>query len=89
MAEIASIPAIVVLCYVAGLGLKAIGSEKVDKFIPTICGLLGAILGLATFYTIPDFIVGSNWLSAAATGAISGLAAVGANQIYKQLKKGG
>lgn len=86
MAEIVSVPAIVVICYLIGIGLKAVGNETLDKFIPTLCGICGAILGLATFLTIPEVIVGNNWLSAVATGAVSGLAATGINQIYKQLK---
>jgi len=86
MAEIVSVPAIVVICYLIGMGCKAVGNDQFDKFIPTICGVCGAILGLVTFMTIPDFIVGDNWLSAVATGIVSGLAATGINQIYKQLK---
>lgn len=86
MTEIVSVPAIVILCYLIGMGCKAVKNKKLDKFIPTICGVSGAIIGLATFLTIPDFIVGNNWLSAMATGAVSGLAATGINQIYKQLK---
>lgn len=86
MTEIVSVPAIVIICYLIGLGCKAVGSEKLDKFIPTICGVCGAIIGLVTFLTIPEFIVGNNWLSAVATGVVSGLASTGVNQIYKQLK---
>lgn len=87
MTEIASIPAIVVICYLVGIGLKAIGKEQVDKFIPTIVGVVGALLGLATFLTIPNFIPGDNWAIALATGIVSGLSATGINQIVKQIKE--
>lgn len=87
MTEIVSIPAIVVICYLVGMGLKAIGKEQVDKFIPTIVGVVGALLGLATFLTIPNFIPGDNWAIALATGIVSGLSATGINQIWKQIKE--
>ena len=86
MAEIVSIPAIVIICYLVGGGCKAAGNEKLDKFIPTICGIVGGILGIATYLTIPNFIPGDNWAVALATGIVSGFAATGVNQIYKQLK---
>ena len=86
MTEYVSFPAIVVICYLAGLACKAVGSEKLDKWIPVICGVLGAFLGVVIFLTIPNFIPADNWAAAVATGIISGLAATGINQIYKQLK---
>ena len=88
MTEIVSIPAIVVICYLVGLGCKAVGSAHLDKFIPTICGVVGGILGIASYLTIPNFIPGDNWITAVATGVVSGLAATGINQIYKQIKEG-
>lgn len=86
MAEIVSIPAIVVICYLVGIGCKAVGSATLDKFIPTICGVVGGILGVTAFLTIPNFIPGDNWAIALATGIVSGLAATGFNQVVKQLK---
>ena len=86
MTEFVAFPAIVVICYLIGMGLKAIGNEKVDKFIPTICGVMGAILGVVMFLTIPDYIPANNWGNALAIGIVSGLSATGINQIYKQLK---
>jgi len=86
MTEFVAFPAIVVICYLAGIGLKAINSEKLDRFIPVICGLFGAILGIVMFLTIPNFIPTDNWAIAIAIGIVSGLSATGANQVYKQLK---
>ena len=79
MTEIVSIPAIVIACYLVGVGCKAVGNVKLDKFIPTICGVVGGILGIATFLTIPI---------ALATGIASGFAATGVNQVIKQFSKG-
>lgn len=74
--------------YLLGAALKAIGNEKLDRFIPTICGLAGGILGVIVFKTIPGYLPADNWLLALYVGIGSGLAAVGVNQIYKQFTKG-
>ena len=86
MTEFVAFPAIVVMCYLIGVGLKAIGNEKLDTFIPVICGTLGAILGVVIYVTIPNFIPATNWAVAVAIGIISGFAATGVNQVYKQIK---
>lgn len=87
MTEFVAFPAIVVICYLVGIGFKTIGNDKTDKFIPLICGIVGAILGLVMFLTIPNFIPADNWAVAIAIGIVSGLSATGANQIWKQLKE--
>ena len=75
------------IIYLIGAGLKAIGNEKLDRFIPVICGLAGGILGVVVFKTIPGYLPADNWLLALYVGIGSGLAAVGVNQIYKQFSK--
>ena len=87
MTEFVAFPAIVVICYLAGVICKVVGNGKIDKFIPIICGVLGAILGVVVFYTIPNFIPAENWLVALDIGIVSGLSATGINQIAKQLTK--
>lgn len=77
-------PAIVIICYLVGATLKAIGVEALDKFIPVICGFVGGILGVVVFKTIPGYIPADNWLMALAIGIVSGFASVGVNQVYKQ-----
>ena len=65
------------------MGCKA--WEKLDnKFIPVICGFVGAILGVVGMYTMPDFPA-KDILNAVAIGIVSGLASTGANQVGKQL----
>lgn len=82
---IASVAAITVICYLAGMGCKA--SEKVkDEFIPVVCGVAGGILGVAGMYLMPDFPA-SDVINAVAIGIVSGLAATGANQVLKQVSK--
>lgn len=76
------------IIYLIGAGLKAIGNEKLDRFIPFLCGLSGGALGVVAFKTIPGFLPVDNWLLALYLGIGSGLFAVGVNQIYKQFTKG-
>lgn len=79
-----SFPAIVVICYLAGATLKAINNETLNKFIPVLCGFIGGALGVIVFNTIPGYIPADNWLMALAIGIVSGFAATGINQVYKQ-----
>ena len=81
---IASVAAITVICYLIGLVVKVSGLD--NKWIPTIVGLCGAILGVAGLYLgLPDFPA-TDPLTAVAVGIVSGLAATGVNQAVKQLK---
>ena len=86
MTEFVSVPVIVDVCYLIGMCVKAF-IPKAEKFIPCIVGICGGILGIVVFYTIPGFIAAENWITALATGIVSGLAATGVNQIYKQATK--
>lgn len=75
------------VCFLVGAGLKAIGNETLDKFIPFLCGLFGGILSVIAFKTIPNFIPADNWLMALYVGIGSGLMATGAHQVYKQFSQ--
>lgn len=84
---IIAVPAITIICYLVGIGVKA--SPLKEKFIPIIVGVVGAIFGLVAFLTkMPNFPA-DNFITALAVGIVSGLASTGINQIYKQLKKEG
>ena len=87
MTEFVAFPVIVIICYLVGFTCKKIGNEALDKFIPSICGVLGAILGVIIFLTIPNFIPADNWAMAIAIGIVSGFSATGINQIYKQIQE--
>ena len=81
---IIGVAAISVICYLVGMGIKV--SKIDDKFIPVICGVFGAIRGIAGYLIkMPDFPA-QDPITAVAVGIVSGLAATGANQIYKQMK---
>ena len=81
----AGVAAITVIVYLIGALVKA--SSLNDKWIPSICGIVGGVLGVAGMYVMPEFPV-NDVISAVAVGIISGLAATGTNQMVKQLKEG-
>ncbi len=84
ISNVSTVVAIVVICYLVGLGLKAV--EKIpDSFIPVIVGVVGGALGIVGMYVISDFPA-TDVINAIAVGIVSGLASTGVNQIYKQLK---
>ena len=80
------VPALIVICYLIGEAVKASGLD--NKWIPIICGSCGAVLGVLSMWLMPDFPAG-DYITAAAVGIASGLAATGANQAVKQLKGSG
>ncbi len=83
---IASVAVITVICYLAGLVVKALPGVP-GKVVPIACGLSGAALGIAGLYLgLPDFPA-QDPLTAAAVGIVSGLAATGVDQIGKQMGK--
>ena len=58
-----------------------------NKWLPSICGALGGLLGVAAMYiNVPDFPA-ADPLTALAVGIVSGLAATGADQVIKQIGK--
>ena len=81
---IATVACITVCCYLIGIAVKAYG--RIDKWIPVIVGVAGAVLGVVGMYTIKDFPA-SDVLNALAVGIASGLASTGVNQVVKQLSQ--
>lgn len=76
---------ITVICFLVARFLKATAID--NKWLPVICGLAGGVLGVVGMYVIPEYPA-TDWLTAAAVGIVSGLAATGAHQVYKQIKEG-
>ena len=50
---IASVAGITALCYLAAMAVKATAVD--NKWLPVICGVIGAALGVAGMYTMPDY----------------------------------
>ena len=82
---IASVACITVICYLAATAIKQ--TPLANKWLPSICGALGGLLGVAAMYiNVPDFPA-ADPLTALAVGIVSGLAATGADQVIKQAQK--
>jgi ribonucleotide monophosphatase NagD (HAD superfamily) len=80
---IASVAAITIICYLIGSIVKTSGLD--NKWIPVVCGVSGLALGIGSMFIMPDFPA-TDYITAAAVGIVSGLAATGVNQAIKQLK---
>ena len=76
------IPAIVVICYALAELVKSFDIN--NKFIPTICMILGGLLGIVEMNVNASSVSG-DFLSAVAIGVISGLSATGVHQAITQL----
>lgn len=81
---VAGVASISVITYLMAEIVKALPLD--NKWIPAVCGLIGAVLGAAALYTVPGFPA-EDPITAVAVGIVSGLAATGADQISKQLKQ--
>ena len=81
---IASVVAITVICYLVAQGVKATSLD--NKWLPVLCGVVGGILGGVGMYVMPEFPA-NDVITSVAVGIVSGLAATGVNQIYKQLSQ--
>ena len=82
---IGGVAVITIICFLVGELVKASGVD--NKWIPIICGAFGGALGVVCMLVVPDFPAG-DYITAVAVGIVSGFAATGINQIYKQLGKG-
>lgn len=79
---ITGVAAITVICLLIGQGVKV--SPLNSAYIPIICGACGGVLGVFGMFIMPDFPA-TDYITAAAVGIVSGLAATGLNQVVKQL----
>lgn len=83
---IASVAAITVICYLIGNVCKS--SEHVsDARIPSIMGFCGGLLGIVAYLTKMPEMADMHVLTAIAVGVVSGFAATGINQIFRQAEK--
>lgn len=81
---IVGVAGITVIAYLFAEIAKATAID--NKWLPVVCGVVGAALGVAGMYVMPDFPV-HDVINATAVGIVSGLAATGVNQIKKQFTK--
>lgn len=81
---IAAIPVITIIVFLAVEAVKATPLD--NKWLPVIAGSFGGILGIVAMMVMPEFPA-TDPLTSIAIGIVSGLAATGAHQVYKQLTK--
>lgn len=83
------IPGIVVSCYIVVEIVKKLFLKTDDarKLIPLICALIGITISLVLYFIDPNIIGCYTFLDAIAAGGLSGFAATGCNQLYKQISK--
>lgn len=84
---ITAIPVIAVICYGVAEVIKATTLD--NKWLPPICIVLGAILGVVALYVAPEVIPAKDILSALAIGIVSGGFATTIHQTIKQQIQGG
>ena len=82
---IASVAAITVIAYLIGEFVKVIPLD--NKYIPVVCGAMGAVMGVLGMIIMPEFPA-ADYITAAAVGIVSGFAATGVNEAVKQLSGG-
>lgn len=76
-----AIPAITVIVYLIVEAFKA--SPLDNKWLPIIAGVCGAVLGVVTYFAAPQ----GGLIESIAIGIVSGFAATGVNQVFKQQQK--
>lgn len=79
-----SVASITVICYLVAAIIKSTPLNR--KWLPAVCGVLGGILGVVAMNVMTEFPA-SDLMTAIAVGIVSGLAATGVNQIFKQLSQ--
>lgn len=80
---------ITAICFIVGLVINySTKKEDVKRSIPEVMILVGAGLGIAMFFTSAEFraTAGEFWW-ALAIGGISGVAATGVHQVWKQKQR--
>lgn len=82
---IVSVAAITIISALIAQAVKA--TPLNNKWLPVICGVCGAILGFVGMTAMPNFPA-NDALTAIAVGIVSGLAATGSHQIFKQFTGG-
>ena len=83
---IGGVAVITVICFLVGQLVKATGLD--NKYLPVIVGVAGGARGVLGMFVMPEFPA-TDYMTAVAVGIVSGLAATGINQVYKQLTKEG
>ena len=82
---IAGVAAITVIAYAAGQAMKAWG--RGERWIPTVCAVLGGILGVVGLYVMPGFPA-NDVITAAAIGQMQAKGKVSAEEMLQLAEAG-
>lgn len=83
-----ALPCVTALVFAFFEAFKAATNGKVNKFIPLLSPIVGAVFAMALFAAAPQYVPADNLGMAALLGAISGLSATGAHQATKHMGGG-
>ena len=81
-----TIPAIMMTVYILAELFKAITKGKASRYIPPLCGIIGALLAVALWAFVPETIGNVPITTAILNGIISGLSATGTHEIISQIR---
>ncbi len=85
MENFTAIPIITVICYLLVTAIK--GTRLDSRFYPLVSCAVGIICGGVMYAFFPELVPAGGLTAALISGAASGLAATGTNQVFKQLLK--
>lgn len=82
-------PGITIFIYFVAEFLKkmVLKTDKQKRWLPFICAMIGIVMAIVIYFVYPKGSTATNVIEAFATGALSGFAATGFNQLYKQFAK--
>ena len=82
-------PGITIFIYFVAEFLKklVLKDDKQKRWLPFICAMLGIVIAIAIYFFYPKGSMATNVIEAFATGALSGFAATGFNQLFKQFAR--
>ena len=79
----APVAAITIIAFLCGIGWNL--SPLNNKWIPVVCGIVGAVFGGLAFWLVPAVMPAQDPITAVAIGIASGFAATGIHQTIGQL----
>ena len=78
---------IMILVYACAEIMKHFLSDKNKNIIPAVCIIIGIFISVSMYLRFPGIIAVDNISDAIVCGGLSGIAATGCNQIWKQFQK--
>lgn len=82
-------PGITVFIYFIAEILKklVLKTNHQKRWLPFICAMIGIVMAITIYFVYPKGSIATNVIEAFTTGALSGFAATGFNQLFKQFSR--